>query len=75
MEHYQNLVENLHHEANHYAVKDGFESEILRRAILSRIRNLNIPKEVPEKPTRFMTAGKTERLRTEYFYLVRDISG
>ena len=75
MEHYQNLVENLHHEANHYAVKDGFESEILRRAILSRIRNLNIPKEVPEKPTRFMTACKTERLRTEYFYLVRDISG
>ena len=75
MEHYRNLVENLHHEANHYAVKDGFESEILRRAILSRIRNLNIPKMVPEKPTRFLSVGKTERLKTEYFYLVRDISG
>ena len=75
MEHYQNLVENLHHEANHYAVKDGFESEILRRAILSRIKDLNIPRKAPEKPTRFMAVGKTEQLRTEYFYLIRDISG
>ena len=75
MEHYRNLVENLHHEANHYAVKDGFESEILRRAILSRIKDLNIPRKAPEKPTRFLSVGKTEQLRTEYFYLIRDISG
>lgn len=75
MEHYRNLVENLHHEANHYAVKDGFESEDLRRTILSRIKDLNIPKKVPENPTRFMAVGKTEQLRTEYFYLIRDISG
>ncbi|MBQ6597784.1 MAG: hypothetical protein IJH79_09550, partial [Lentisphaeria bacterium] len=62
MEHYRNLVENLHHEANHYAVKDGFESEDLRRTILSRIKDLNIPKKVPENPTRFMAVGKTEQL-------------
>ena len=75
MEHYRNLVENLHHQTGHYALKDGFESEKLRRMILSRIKGLNIPEKPPEKTARFQPAGETERRRTAYFQLVRDISG
>ena len=75
MEDYRNLLDKLRREAGEHALQDGFQSESLRRTILSQLKDMGIPRKAKREISYVLPAGETELLRTEYFHQVRDISG